>query len=168
MAHGEGPFCHNSPFTVAPVRKDEIFKLPPTAVQERPFLRRVGPGDDTGLTLTRITPGPVYDNDREEMNDLQLLDAIPRGQENRITRGELMEITGLSDRILRQELHKLRASGEVICSSTVPPGGYWKPADAEETAAFVASMHHRARATFAAATSASRALKAGGHEAEEA
>lgn len=102
------------------------------------------------------------------MDDLRLLDAIPRGQENRITRGELMEITGLSDRILRQELHKLRAGGEVICSSTVPPGGYWKPADAEETASFVASMHHRARATFAAATSANRALKAGGHEAEEA
>lgn len=99
---------------------------------------------------------------------MQLLDAIPRGQENRITRGELMEITGLSDRILRQELHKLRAGGEIICSSTVPPGGYWKPADDEETAAFVASMHHRARATFAAATSANRALKAGGHEAEEA
>ena len=99
---------------------------------------------------------------------MQLLDAIPRGQENRISRGELMEITGLSDRILRQELHRLRAGGEIICSSTVPPGGYWRPGDDAETAAFVASMHHRARATFAAATSANRALKAGGHAAEEA
>ncbi len=97
---------------------------------------------------------------------MQLLDSLPRGRANAITRRELLERTGLSDRALRRELHDLRVAGELICSIT-PPGGFFRPADETEINGFVVSMTNRARSTFAAASAARRALKdvpAGGEQ----
>ena len=90
---------------------------------------------------------------------MQLIDAIPQGRENAVTRAELLALTGLSDRGLRRELHDLRLSGELICSSTTPPGGFWRPDDEGELRAFLTSMTNRGKNTLAAASATRRALR---------
>ena len=90
---------------------------------------------------------------------MNLLDCIPTGRENAISRQMLMELSGLNDRQLRQQIHDLRTSGAIICTDTRPPGGVWLPASEFEIRDFILSMEHRAISTFAAVSSARQALR---------
>ena len=48
------------------------------------------------------------------MAQINITDFIPFGRQNAVTRRRLAELTGLSDRIIRQKIEKARADGAVI------------------------------------------------------
>ena len=60
-----------------------------------------------------------------------MLELIPHGKENAISREELVRLTGLDDRTVRQEIARLRESGEIILS-TSRQKGYWQSDDPVE------------------------------------
>ena len=77
---------------------------------------------------------------------LNLLDYIPTGAENAISAKELCARSGFpSIRAMRQEIHRLREQGHIICASTDPPAGYYIAEDRQEAARFVRSMESRRR-----------------------
>lgn len=87
-----------------------------------------------------------------------LIEFIPTGTQNAITRTELTELTGLTDRAARLAIKRLRQSGNVICSS--PHGkGYFKPADRAETAAYIKTMRSYAIEFFKDIKAAKQLLK---------
>lgn len=77
---------------------------------------------------------------------MKLLDYIPTGAENAIGTRDLLRLSGLPTiRALRKEIHRLRESGHIICSSTDTPAGYFIAADKKEAARFIRSMESRRR-----------------------
>lgn len=56
---------------------------------------------------------------------VNIIDYIPFGKENAISRNELVRLTGLEDRAVRKLINKLRADGEIILSSS-HRAGYWR------------------------------------------
>lgn len=89
-----------------------------------------------------------------------IYDLLPKGQDNAISRRNLMAITGMSDRTLRATIAAERRSGALIMSSTdTENGGYYRPANVEELRRFVASMTKRGKATFAAIEQAQKELE---------
>ena len=94
------------------------------------------------------------------MEHFAIFEMLPEGRENAISRRNLMSVLGMSDRSLRLAIAAERRAGALILSSTaVDGGGYYRPANAEEIARFVASMERRAKSTFAAVTEARKALR---------
>lgn len=94
------------------------------------------------------------------MEHFAIFEMLPEGCENAISRRNLMTVLGMSDRSLRLAIAAERRAGALILSSTaVDGGGYYRPANAEEIARFVASMERRAKSTFAAVTEARKALR---------
>lgn len=92
-----------------------------------------------------------------------IFDILPTGEQNAISRRELMNITGYTDRQLRRQIAAERRSGALILSSTDSiNGGYFRPEEnsAVELRRFVNSMSSRARATFLALSAARKALAA--------
>lgn len=79
---------------------------------------------------------------------------IPIGRENAISRGELAELLGMSDRDVRDVVARLRRQGGndpyVICSSSHNPPGYWRTNSDVEIMAYWAETHSRAKNTLAA------------------
>lgn len=77
---------------------------------------------------------------------MNLLDYIPTGGENAINTKTLLQYSGLRNvRALRQEIHRLREAGHIICSSTDPPAGYYIAANRHEAARLIRSMESRRR-----------------------
>ena len=77
---------------------------------------------------------------------MKLLDYIPTGAENAIGTRDLVRLSGLPTiRALRKEIHRLRESGHIICSSTERPAGYFIAANHHEAARFIRSMESRRR-----------------------
>lgn len=94
------------------------------------------------------------------MEHFAIFEMLPEGCENAISRRNLMTVLGMSDRSLRLAIAAERRAGALILSSTCVDGsGYYRPANAEEIARFVASMERRAKSTFAAVTEARKALR---------
>ena len=94
------------------------------------------------------------------MEHFAIFEMLPEGCENAISRRNLMTVLGMSDRALRLAIAAERRAGALILSSTSVDGsGYYRPANAEEIARFVASMERRAKSTFAAVTEARKALR---------
>ena len=92
---------------------------------------------------------------------MNIYDILPEGQQNAISRRELMTLTGLSDRALRLKIAAERRSGALILSSVEQgSSGYFKPepGNAGELRRFIASMSHRGRETFAVLKAAKAAL----------
>ena len=90
-----------------------------------------------------------------------IFDILPTGEQNAISRRELMNITGYTDRELRLQIAAERRAGALILSSTDSVnGGYFRPEDgnAAELRHFINSMSRRARATFAVLKAARKAL----------
>lgn len=91
---------------------------------------------------------------------------IPIGRENAITRGELAELLGMSDRDVRDVVARLRRQGGndpyVICSSSHNPPGYWRTNSDVEIMAYWAETHSRARNTLAALKDVERFKALGG------
>lgn len=79
-----------------------------------------------------------------------LIDLIPVGAENAIPKAQLCEITGLDDRALRMLVQRERKSGAQILTTTTS-GGYYLPANTQDTVRFIRSMRRRAAETLAVA-----------------
>ena len=68
---------------------------------------------------------------------MDILQYIPHGRENAISRRELCRITGLDDRVVRQEIKRLvRDKGIPILSSSAARG-YWISESFDEMRAYV-------------------------------
>ncbi len=76
---------------------------------------------------------------------MELLELIPFGKENAISRADLADLTGLSDRMLRKEIKRLLESGEPILSSSTH-SGYWRSEDPSEWGRFIREYEGRAKA----------------------
>ena len=77
---------------------------------------------------------------------MKLLDYIPTGAENAIGTRDLLGLSGLPTiRALRKEIHRLRESGHIICSSTENPAGYLIKKNKKEAARFIRSLESRRR-----------------------
>ena len=96
---------------------------------------------------------------------MSLVDLIPEGRENAISKAQLTEITGLSERSLRLAVAGERRRGKIILTDCSGTKGYYKPTNSGEVLAFIRSMRKRARETAAIADATERALmKAWGQE----
>lgn len=73
---------------------------------------------------------------------MDILQYIPHGKENAVTRSELCRLTKLPDRCVRQEIEKLRRKGAPILSSSSAKG-YWVSDDISEIRAFLKEFDHR-------------------------
>ena len=94
---------------------------------------------------------------------VKILSELKAGEKNAISKESLRQIVGLNERQLRREIHDLRLAGYIICSSSASgKGGYYLPENPAEAAAFVRSMHSRAKSVFAAASAANKQVKAEG------
>ena len=69
-------------------------------------------------------------------NKDKVLNCIVNSYPNSITRSELMVLTGLSDRAVRENIQNLRHSDNWILSCSNKPG-YWLTKDAREYDSFV-------------------------------
>lgn len=77
---------------------------------------------------------------------MTLLNAIPYGRENAVSRAELASLTGLRDRAIRKEIKELNAEitkhGEAILSSSSGKG-YWRTANVAEMKQYLRESRHR-------------------------
>lgn len=71
-----------------------------------------------------------------------LIDYIPYGRENAVSRFYLSKITGLPDRRLRLEIKKLIRQGNAILSSSSAKG-YWRSEDIDEIEEFIRESDQR-------------------------
>ena len=60
----------------------------------------------------------------------KIIDLIPYGQENRISKKKLMKITGYDEEKLKTEITEIRK--EHIILSDTKKGGYWRPKTIKE------------------------------------
>jgi hypothetical protein len=89
---------------------------------------------------------------------MELIELIPEGRENAISKAQLTEITGLSDRSLRLVVAGERRMGNFVLTDCGGTKGYYKPTNSGEVLAFIRSMRKRARETAAIADAVERAL----------
>lgn len=90
-----------------------------------------------------------------------IYELLPEGQENAISRRELIALTGLTDRALRRKIADERRAGALILSSVESgSNGYFRPSpgNAGELRRYIASMTSRGRETFAVLKAARAAL----------
>ena len=73
---------------------------------------------------------------------MDIISFIPHGEANAISRKELVEKTGLTDRAMRESIEQARHRGKLICSST--KGGYYQPENIEEIERMYWADKHRA------------------------
>lgn len=76
------------------------------------------------------------------MCSIDLLEYIPYGHENAISRAELSRLTGLPDREIRREIKRILQTGEPVLSSS-KQGGYWRSDNPDEWAAFLRESENR-------------------------
>ncbi len=80
------------------------------------------------------------------MKDISIIDYIPRGKENAISREKLSQITGLSDRKMRQEIANARRDTCII--NNQDNKGYYIPDNKEEVRRYIKQEEHRAKSIF--------------------
>lgn len=73
----------------------------------------------------------------------QILEHLPYGKDNAIPKAKLMEITGLSERSVRQNIAILRNKSDVIICSNSRSKGYYYPLDENEAQEFINETIHR-------------------------
>lgn len=91
----------------------------------------------------------------------QIFDLLPTGEQNAVSRRELMAITGLTDRQLRKQIATERRAGALILSSPDRyNGGYFRHevGNAAELRRFINFMSSHGRATFVVLKAARAAL----------
>lgn len=86
-----------------------------------------------------------------------IYELLPVGAENATPKQAIMAATALTDRALRLNVARERASGKPILTNT-EGGGYYRPSCPAETEAFVRSMRRRAKETAAVARAVERTL----------
>ena len=94
---------------------------------------------------------------------MQILDLIPIGKKNAVTREQLMEITGQSDRKNRQMIENARAEGEIICNDQ-DGKGYYLPETLEEVYRAYKQGHSRAMSILKQQKTMRKVLKDAGYE----
>lgn len=75
---------------------------------------------------------------------MELLNLIPYGKENAISRADLARLTGWDDRKVRDEIKRLLRNGEHILSSSSAKG-YWRSDDPNEIERFLSESDKRRR-----------------------
>lgn len=83
-------------------------------------------------------------------NFKRILDLIPAGPEAAISKTDLCQVLGMTDRELRLHIHRMRISGCPILTST-DRAGYFMPSEANGTVecmTFIRQQTHRARSIF--------------------
>lgn len=88
---------------------------------------------------------------------MDILQLIPNGAENAISRKDLAEKLGLSDRVMREAIEQLRHNGHLICSK--PTGGYFQPTNIEDIEKMYRTEMKRAKAILHRCTPLRQALK---------
>ena len=78
---------------------------------------------------------------------MNILDYIPYGKQNAVSRQELVTRTGMSDRAVRKAIQALREDGEIILSSSHGKG-YWRSDDASEIGQYIAENKSRIRKLY--------------------
>lgn len=77
---------------------------------------------------------------------MTLLNAIPYGKENARSQAEIVRLTGINDRNMRDEVKKLNIElakhGEAILSSSAKKG-YWRTSDIAEMEAYIKEQRRR-------------------------
>ena len=76
---------------------------------------------------------------------IKLIDFIPYGKENAISRNTLTRVTGLDDRTVRATINRLRADGELILSSS-HRAGYWRSENPAEIEQYLRECENRCKA----------------------
>lgn len=76
---------------------------------------------------------------------MNILDFIPTGKENAISRQELMQRTGVGERLIRDAIKRQVENGVPILSSSGHKG-YWYSEDIDEIEEFIRENDHRANA----------------------
>ena len=79
---------------------------------------------------------------------IRIIDFIPIGHENAISRKELCRLTGLNDRKIREEIAKARESA-CICNMS-DGAGYYIPEQLAEITDYINQESARARSIFKA------------------
>ena len=71
------------------------------------------------------------------------------GIQNALSPEYLAAVTGLdSVRAVQKQIERERRSGAVILSSTVPPGGYYLPANRSEVMRFIRTLENRSTGDY--------------------
>lgn len=78
---------------------------------------------------------------------MNVLDFIPYGRENAISRRELVRLTGLDDRTIRREIKRLTKEGVPILSSS-HYCGYWLSDDLDEWEAYIKEIDRRRESLY--------------------
>ena len=99
---------------------------------------------------------------------MNIVDYIPYGRKNAITREQLMMLTGMPDRALRKEIERLRQEG--ICILNLQDGGgYYRPRPEERSLAeiYMRQQLSRAKSIYKGLKGVREFLKGGGPVAEQ-
>ena len=78
---------------------------------------------------------------------IDILQYIPAGKENAISRAELVLRTGLDDRTVRNEIKRLVKTGVPILSSS-HSRGYWLSDDIDEWEKYINETDHRRESLY--------------------
>lgn len=87
------------------------------------------------------------------MNEKDILDFIPIGEDNAVHSAEICRQYGLAERERRKLFERLRNKGAVICSCD---NGFFKPADLAELQAYIDQETARSRSITRSLRSAKR------------
>lgn len=91
-----------------------------------------------------------------------LLEHIPYGKENAVSRASLGELRGggpTGDRRARKEIKQLREAGEIIINDQ-SGDGYYRPTNMEEARRYLAQEESRARSIYRSLRALRRKVKA--------
>lgn len=74
--------------------------------------------------------GEIQRDIREELPEINIVNFIPYGEENAVSRNELRRLTGANDRINRMMIHEARR--DYVILNSPKNGGYYRPTEREE------------------------------------
>jgi len=79
---------------------------------------------------------------------MNVIDFIPFGKQNAITQNELMMVTGLSDRMLREEISRLRRDVPIL--NMQDGKGYFRPTEdeIEDVKKYISQEERRGKSVF--------------------
>lgn len=79
---------------------------------------------------------------------VSIYDLLDLGKENKKTTRELMQLTNLDERALREAVRRERIAGKLIVSTKDSGGGYYIPKNPGELSEFLATMEKEAKSIF--------------------
>lgn len=93
------------------------------------------------------------------MKSINIVDYIPHGRMNAISRNSLVTLTGLNDRAVREAISKARRDTPIL--NMQDGSGYYQPTedDVDELRHFVAQETRRAKSIFWSLRSARKAVE---------